>query len=228
MAGGKYGDSIRVSGRPVGRVLRRRTRIRRAIGLFVILSEFSVGSGIRRIESCVSRSAEEFVDKQHDLLSSLSGALATTPDELGERIERMQREMKDLQNANTQLLAQSAAADAKSFADDVVSENGRNFIGRVIEGMDVKTLLLTANAVRDTFSDGVIALAGVNDGAVTLVVSASANLVADGVHAGNLVKLAAPLVGGKGGGQAAQAQGGGKDPAGASKALQAIRDAVFS
>jgi len=125
-------------------------------------------------------------------------------------------------------LAQAASADAKSFADDMVSGNGRNFIGRVIDGMDAKTLLQTVNAVRDNFKDGVIALAGISDGAVTLVVSASANLVADGVHAGNLVKLAAPLVGGKGGGQAAQAQGGGKDLAGAGKAVQAIRDAVIS
>jgi len=230
MAGEKYGDNIRVvqAGPSVEFCGGTHAHSTGELGLFVILSEFSVGSGIRRIESCVSRSAEEFVEKQHELLSSLSGALATTPEELGERIERMQRELKDLQKTNSQLLAQAASADAKSFADDMVSGNGRNFIGRVIDGMDAKTLLQTVNAVRDNFKDGVIALAGISDGAVTLVVSASANLVADGVHAGNLVKLAAPLVGGKGGGQAAQAQGGGKDLAGAGKAVQAIRDAVIS
>ena len=75
---------------------------------------------------------------------------------------------------------------------------------------------------------GVIALVGVDGDAVSLFVSASDDVVKAGVHAGNLVKLAAPLVGGKGGGQPAQAQGGGKNPAGAEAALQAIREAVLA
>jgi alanyl-tRNA synthetase len=71
-------------------------------------------------------------------------------------------------------------------------------------------------------------LAGIDDGRVSLLVSASDDLVKAGIHAGNLVKLAAPLVSGKGGGQAAQAQGGGTDPSGADAAVRAIRDAVFA
>jgi alanyl-tRNA synthetase len=81
-------------------------------------------------------------------------------------------------------------------------------------------------AIRQKLGNGVIALAGVADGTVSLLVTASDDAVARGVHAGNLVKLAAPLVGGKGGGQAAQAQGGGKDAAGADAALEAIRSAL--
>ena len=64
--------------------------------MFLILSEFSVGSGIRRIESCVSQAAENVVAKQGDLVGDLSASLATTPDELGERIEKLQREIKRL------------------------------------------------------------------------------------------------------------------------------------
>ena len=67
------------------------------LGMFLMLSEFSVGSGIRRIESCVSQAAENAVAKQGDLVGDLSAALATTPDELGERIEKLQREIRDLQ-----------------------------------------------------------------------------------------------------------------------------------
>jgi alanyl-tRNA synthetase len=75
-------------------------------------------------------------------------------------------------------------------------------------------------------SSGVIALAGTDGGAVSLVVSASDDLVKAGVHAGNLLKLAAPLVDGRGGGQPAYAQGGGKNAAGASAALDAVRTAL--
>ena len=75
---------------------------------------------------------------------------------------------------------------------------------------------------------GVVALAGVDDGSVSLLVLASDDMVKAGVRAGDLVKLAAPLVGGKGGGQPGQAQGGGKNPAGAQAAVQAMREAVLA
>jgi alanyl-tRNA synthetase len=73
---------------------------------------------------------------------------------------------------------------------------------------------------------GVVALVGVDEGTVSLLVTVSDDLVKGGVHAGNLLRLAAPLVDGKGGGGPAQAQGGGKNPSGADAALAAIRGAL--
>ena len=84
-----------------------------------------------------------------------------------------------------------------------------------------------SQAIRNRLPSGVIALAGVDNGTVSLFVSASDDLVRGGVHAGNLVKLGAALVEGKGGGQPAQAQGGGKNAGGADAAVRAIRDAVL-
>ena len=81
-------------------------------------------------------------------------------------------------------------------------------------------------AIQQKLRDGVVALAGVDDGSVSLLVTAGNGAVAGGVHAGNLVKLAAPLVGGKGGGNPAQAQGGGKNVDGAEAAIAAIRGAL--
>ena len=230
MAGEKYGDKIRVvqAGPSVEFCGGTHSHSTGELGLFVILSEFSVGSGIRRIESCVSKSAEEFVDRQHDLLSSLSGALATTPDELGERIERMQRETKELQTALGQAKARLASADAASYLEKKEERDGRAFVGAVIADASGEALRHLSGAIRSRLRSGTIALAGVDDGTVSILVSVSDDQVSAGVHAGNLVKLAAPLVGGKGGGQAAQAQGGGKDAAGADAAVRAIRDAVFS
>jgi alanyl-tRNA synthetase len=75
---------------------------------------------------------------------------------------------------------------------------------------------------------GVVALAGIDNGSVSLLVTASDDLVKAGLHAGQLIKIAAPHVGGKGGGQPAQAQGGGTNASGAEAAVRAVRDAVLT
>jgi alanyl-tRNA synthetase len=196
--------------------------------MFVILSEFSVGSGIRRIESCVSRAAEDFTQRQQDLINDLAASLASTPDELGDRINKMQRDIKDLQNAVGDLNARLAAADAQAYVERAERAGEKTFVGAVVHEANAEALRHLSSAIRQRLRSGVIALAGVDDGTVSLLVSASDDMVKAGVHAGNLVKLAAPLVGGRGGGQPAQAQGGGKNPDGADQALRAIREAVLA
>jgi len=230
MFGEKYGDHVRVvqAGPSVEFCGGTHSHSTGELGLFVMLSEFSIGSGIRRIESCVSRTAEEYVLRQQDLVSNLASALATSPEELGERIEKLQDDVKDLQNAVGDLRARLAAADAQSYVEKVERKGDRSFVGGVVPEANAEELRHLASAIRQRMRTGAIALAGIDNGTVSLLVSVSDDMVKAGVHAGNLVKLAAPLVDGRGGGQAAQAQGGGKNPAGADDALRAIREAVLS
>jgi alanyl-tRNA synthetase len=229
MAGEKYGERIRVvqAGPSIEFCGGTHSNTTGELGMFVILSEFSIGSGIRRIESCVSEAAEEYVGKQNDLIAALSSSLATSPDELSERVEKVQRDLKDLQTALGQLRAKLAAAEAESYVEKAQRSGDRAFVGAVVQEANGETLRHLSNAIRSRLRSGVVALAGIDDGRVSLLVSASEDLVKAGVHAGNLVKLAAPLVSGKGGGQAAQAQGGGTDATGADAALRAIRDSVL-
>ncbi len=230
MAGEKYGEKIRVvqAGPSVEFCGGTHSHSTGELGLFILLSEFSVGSGIRRIESCVSRSAEEFVEKQHDLVGTIASALATTPDELGERIEKLQRETRDLQTTIGHLKSRLASADAQAYLDGKEVVGDRVFVGAVVKDANGEALRHLSGAIRSRLASGVIALAGIEDGNVSILVSVSDDMVKAGTHAGNLVKLAAPLVGGKGGGQASQAQGGGKDASGAQAAVAAIRDAVLA
>jgi alanyl-tRNA synthetase len=193
----------------------------------VILNESSIGSGIRRIESCVSQAAEAFVDRQSELVGGLASSLAASPDELVDRVGKLQRDVKDLQTALGQLKAQMAAADARQYVESAETRDGRSLVGAVVREAGAEALRHLSQAIRSRLRSGLIALVGVDGESVSVLVSASDDLVAGGVHAGNLVKLAAPLVGGKGGGQAAQAQGGGKNPGGADAALRAIREAFF-
>jgi alanyl-tRNA synthetase len=198
------------------------------LGIFLILSESSIGSGIRRIESCVSEAAEEHIGKQSDLIGSLSTTLATSPEELRDRVERIQRDVKDLQTALGQMRARLASSEAESYVERAERHGDRAFVGAVVHEANAEALRHLGQAIRTRLRSGVVALAGVDDGTVSLLVSASDDMVKRGVHAGNLVKLAAPLVAGKGGGQAAQAQGGGTDATGAQAAVRAIRDAVLA
>jgi alanyl-tRNA synthetase len=229
MAGENYGEKIRVvqAGPSIEFCGGTHSHSTGELGLFVILSEFSIGSGIRRIESCVSEAAEEFVGRQTELIGSLSSSLAAAPDELRDRVERMQRDVKDLQTSLGQLRARLAANDARSYVENAERSGDRAFVGAVVREANAEALRHLNSAIRSRLDSGVVALAGIDNGSVSLLVSASDDLVRAGVHAGNLVKLAAPLVAGKGGGQAAQAQGGGSDAGGAEAAVRAIRDAVL-
>ena len=230
MFGEKYADRVRVvkAGPSVELCGGTHSHSTGELGLFLILSEFSIGSGIRRIESSVSRTAEEFVQRQQELVSGLAASLATTPDELGQRIEKLQTDVKDLQDAVGELRAKLASSGAQTFVENAVRKDDRTFVGAVVPEAGGEALRHLNSAIRQRLRSGVIALAGIDGDSVSLLVSASDDMVKAGVHAGNLVKLAAPLVGGRGGGQPAQAQGGGKNPAGADDALRAIREAVLT
>ncbi len=229
MAGEKYGELIRVvqAGSSVEFCGGTHSHSTGELGMFVILSEFSIGSGIRRIESCVSDAAEEYLGKQSELIANLSSTLAAAPDELRDRVDKLQREVKDLQTALGQFKAKFAAIEAQSYVERAERRGDRTFVGAVIPEAGGEALRHLGSAIRNRLPSGVVALAGIDDGSVSLLVSATDDLVKAGVHAGNLVKLAAPLVSGKGGGQAAQAQGGGSNVAGAEAAVRAIRDAVL-
>jgi alanyl-tRNA synthetase len=230
MAGENYGDAIRVvsAGPSVEFCGGTHSHSTGELGMFVILSEFSVGSGIRRIESCVSQAAEDFIERQTDLVGGLSSALASPPEELEERVAKLQREVRDGQTSLGQLKARMAAADAAAYLEKAERRGVRTFVGAVVREANADALKHLSQAIRSRMPSGVIALVGVDAGSVSLLVGASDDMVKAGVHAGNLLKLAAPLVDGKGGGQAAQAQGGGKNVAGAEAALAAMRAAVLA
>ena len=229
MFGEKYGERVRVlaAGPSVEFCGGTHAHSTGELGMFLILNESSIGSGIRRIESCVSQAAEEYVLRQQDVARELAVSLATTPEELGERVEKLQRDLRELHMAVGELKARVASVDAQAYLEKAERLGERTFVGAVVHEADAEALRHLTAAMRSRLGSGVIALAGIDDGTVSLFVSASSDLVKSGVHAGNLVKLAAPIVGGKGGGAPAQAQGGGKNVAGAEAALHAIRDAVL-
>jgi alanyl-tRNA synthetase len=228
MAGEKYGELVRVvkAGPAVEFCGGTHALTTGELGLFVMLSEASIGSGVRRIEAVVSKAAETYVEKQQDVIGELAATLSAKPDELVTRVNRLHDDVRELQRSLTDLGARLAAADAKAYVERAEQVNGTTLVAAVVHEADAQAVRTLAGAIRSRFPSGVIALVGVDGGTATLFASASDDAVKAGVHAGNLVRAAAPLVDGKGGGAPTQAQGGGKNVAGAQAALAAMRRAI--
>lgn len=230
MAGEKYGDRVRVIafGPSVEYCGGTHAHTTGELGMFLIVSESSIGSGIRRIEAVVSKAAERYALEQQDLVGSLADSLSAKPAELGERVERLQSDVRDMQKAMETLKARLASADASTYVEAAETHGATRLVATIVPEAGPDALKVLAAAIRQKLGAGVVALAGVDGDNVSLLVSASDDAVKAGVHAGNLLKAAASFVGGRGGGQAAHAQGGGKNPAGATAALDAIRQALNS
>jgi alanyl-tRNA synthetase len=228
MAGEKYGEVVRVvaAGPSVEFCGGTHAHSTGELGMFVLISESSIGSGVRRIEAAVSRAAEAIVERSGDTLAHLAETLAAKPDDLVERVARLQNEIKDAHKALGEARARLAAADADAYVDRAETLGERRVVAAIVPQADASSLRSLANAIRAKLPHGVIALVGTGTDGVALFASASDDAVKAGVHAGNLIRAAAPLVGGKGGGAPAQAQGGGRDVAGAEAALAAMRGAL--
>jgi alanyl-tRNA synthetase len=228
MAGEKYGDRVRVVGFGPSVEFCGGTHAHTTgeLGLFVMLSESSIGSGIRRIEGVVGKAAERYVEQQQDTLATLGEVLSAKPEELVERVERLQSDVRDLQKAMAEIKARLAAADAASYVESAEQLGGLRVVAAVVPEANAEALRALGTAIRSRLPSGVVALVGTDAQTASLFAAASDDAVKAGVRAGDLVKAAAPLVGGKGGGSPAQAQGGGNDPSGASAALAAMRETI--
>jgi alanyl-tRNA synthetase len=227
MAGEKYGELVRVvqAGPSVEFCGGTHAHTTGELGMFIILSESSIGSGVRRIESCVSRAAEVFVQNQQHLVETLSERLSSKPDELLDRVGKMQTEIRDLQKSVGELKSRFAAAEAQDAKPEKLP-NGRAIFVAELKDYSNDDLRSVVNAVRQRNSDAVIAVTSTSGDRVSMIVSVPETLTTQGLRAGDLMKIAAPHIGGKGGGGPTQAQGGGNNPAGAGAALAELKAAV--
>ncbi len=154
MFGEKYGDRVRVvkAGPSVEFCGGTHAHSTGELGMFLILSEFSIGSGIRRIESCVSLAAQEYVLHQQELVSDLAASLASSPEELGERIGKLQRDVKELQSMVGELKARLAASDAQTYVESAERAGQKTFVGAVVNEANAEALRHLGSAIRQGFA----------------------------------------------------------------------------
>ncbi len=230
MFGEKYGSVVRMveMGGPWSRELCGGTHVERSsqIGLLSLIGEQSVGAGVRRVEAYVSADAFSHLARERALVSGLTDLLKVQPDQLVERVERMMVQLKAAEKAITDLNAAKALAQAGSLAQGAHDVAGIKVVAQRVEvgGNDLRTLALDLRGRLGT--DAVVCLVGGTADKPQVVVATSDGARARGVRAGELVGVAAPEIGGRGGGKDDFAQGGGTDASGAEAALRRVVEAV--
>jgi alanyl-tRNA synthetase len=229
--GEKYGDQVRVvSVGDWARELCGGTHVSRSgqLGVVKLLSESSIGAGVRRVEALVGVDAYKFLAREHILLNSLTEIIkGARVEELPERINGLINSMKEIEKELSVLRSAQALSQVSEIAKSAKVVNGTTVItsllGDGISGDDLRKIALE---LRSKAANSVVALISVNDSKPVLVVAASDAARAAGVKAGALVKIGSTVLGGGGGGKDDFAQGGGTDAAKSVDALAAISHAL--
>ena len=229
--GEKYGDQVRVvSVGDWARELCGGTHVERSgqLGVVKLLSESSVGAGVRRVEALVGVDAYKFLAREHILLNSLTEIIkGARTEELPERISDLLNKIKDIEKELAAVRSAQAMSQIGSLAECAQILNGTTTVTAVlpdgITGDDLRKIALDLKA-RATQS--AVALISANEGKPVLVVAVSDAAKAAGLKAGALVKIGSTILGGGGGGRDDFAQGGGTDASQSEAALLAITHSI--
>ena len=230
--GEKYGDVVRVvSVGDWARELCGGTHVARSgqLGLIKLLSESSIGAGVRRVEALVGVDAYRFLAREHVLLNSLTELIkGARTEELPERIADLLNKMKDIEKELATVRSAQALSQVGDLAKTAKIINGVSFVSSVMaDGVSGDDLRKIALDLRSREDKSVVALISSNEGKPVLVVATSEGARAVGVKAGALVKIGSTVLGGGGGGKDDFAQGGGTDAARSLEALNAISNALI-
>jgi len=191
------------------------------IGTFKILSEQGISAGVRRIEALTGEGAFAYYKELEKKLNAAAAAAKTEPDRLVARIEGLLEEVKKLTQENQKLKAEAAKSAASDVMGNVVKEADLSILPVSLTDVDMNELRNLGDEFKAKLGKSVVILASAAGDKVNLLVMASDDAVASGIHAGNIVKKIAPMVGGGGGGRPNMAQAGGKNAAGIKDALAA-------
>jgi len=226
--GEKYGDEVRVlkmgdfstelcGGTHVGRT--------GDIGLFKIVGESGVASGVRRIEAVTGDGALAWVADEEHRLHELSQLLSSSGDEVVTRLRQLLDRQKKLERELDSLRSKAAGSASADLAATATSVDGIKVVAARLEGLDAKSLRDSVDQLKQQLGDCVVLLAGAAEGRVTLIAGVHGKAL-NRVKAGDVVAHVATQIGGKGGGRADLAQGGGSDTANLPAILEGLANWV--
>ncbi len=214
--GEKYGDTVRVvdMGQGFSVEFCGGTHLDNTAkaGVFHIDSEFSVASGVRRIEATTGLLSLETMNRNQQLLFEAAAALKAKPGELREKAQQTMEEMKKLHHALEQFKAKAAAGEADNILFSAHDVKGLKVLTATVPDADAGKLRQMGDMLRDKDPKLCAVLACVNDGKITFLAVCGDEAVKAGIKAGDIVKQVSAIAGGSGGGKPQSAMGGGKDP----------------
>jgi alanyl-tRNA synthetase len=234
--GEKYGEVVRmveVGAGEYSRELCGGTHVRSTaeIGPFRILTETSSAANVRRIEAVTGPAAVKLLRDHDRLLDEVSAALRTRPEKAPEMVRAREQERKALEK---ELKSDRGAGGGPDTVDiDAVAEgaavlDGVPVLATAVQAPDSEALLAVVDRLKGKLGDAAIVLGTATGGRAHLIVSVAPSLVQRGVKAGSVVKLAAEIVGGGGGGRDTLAQAGGREPERLNDAIKAAEEAIMS
>ena len=213
----KYDDTVRVisigdGGEAMSQELCGGTHVGTTgeIGPFLITSEGSSAAGVRRIEALTGRAAQTILADRLAALDTVAAGLRVQPEQTVEAVQRLQEHNRQLERQLEQTRAKLSRQQSETLLSHAVQLNGLSILAEQVEANDVDALRQMTDWFRDRLGSSVVVLGSVIDEKPMLVAAATDDAIEKGIHAGNLVRDAAKIVGGGGGGRPNMAQAGGR------------------
>ncbi len=219
----KYGDKVRlVMVGDFSKELCAGTHVARTgnIGMFKIIHEGGVAAGIRRIEALARGALLEHIRKEDSTIRAIGELLKAKPGEELPRVEKLLAQVKELEKEISRLKDRLASQATGDILSDVKEMDGVKVLAVRMDGTDVEALRAMADRLRQKLGTAAILLASASEGKVTLLCALTKDIAGKRLHAGELVKTVARVVGGGGGGRPDMAQAGGKDVAKVDEAME--------
>ena len=196
------------------------------VGVFHITSEFSVASGVRRIEATTGQASLDTMERNQEMLFRAAAALKVKPGDLREKAEAMVGEMKQLHQALEAFRSREAAGNAERILFAAHEVGGLKVVTATVPDADAARLRTMGDFLRDKDPKVVAVLAAVNEGKITFLAVCGKEAVKAGIKAGDIIKQVSAIAGGSGGGKPDSAMGGGKDPLMLDNALAMVDNVV--
>ncbi len=225
--GEKYGDVVRVvlvKGFSLELCGGTHVTNTACIGLFKILSESSVAAGVRRITAVTGAGVLDLLDEYKNLVSDTAAELkVANPHDIAAKAAQLSNELKEKDRHINVLEGRLAATKVSEMLASAETVGDVRVIAKVIDQMDTNVARSLCDTIKSKFEDVVLVFALPSEGKVTFIASCGKQAIANGCHAGNIVREVAKIAGGNGGGKPDAAMAGGKDP---SKAGEAVAKAL--
>jgi alanyl-tRNA synthetase len=193
------------------------------IGLVTIMSESSIGAGLRRIEALTGEGARQFLNNVRQASESASAVLHVASADISLALTRMMEDLRARDKEIERLRGKQAGTAAGDYVKDAEVVNGVTIVAQHVPGADTKQIETLADAIADKAPTSIILLIGESDGKVPIVCKVSKDLVKKGAKAGDIVKQVAGILGGGGGGRPDFARGSGSDPSRIAEGLESAR-----